>query len=277
MAEELTPMEVSALTQFLGIEAEDLDTFKNTFNSTFIRRDNVKSDEKIAAEVTGKRLGLLEQDVRKAFKNVGFALDNLDTNGKKVEELIELGLTNMLDKHQTKVSELEELGIKDKDEAFKELEGKLERLNKKYIEEKELRERTAMDFSNYKEESANKLKLNTISTLRQQAFQNATFKQSMSDLEKDGFNARINSNYRLDLDDNGGLMVTDSEGARIPNPAVSGTFMTFDDVLRQEAIKNNLYPMNEKAGQKVTNASFKDVVPQEEAKPRRTISRTYRG
>lgn len=279
MSEELTPLEASNINEFLGMDGvEDLDSFKEKFNSTYIRRENVKSDDKLAAEVTGKRLGLLEQDVRKAFKETGFALDNLDTSGKKVEELIQIGLNHIKDTTSSKISELEEQGFKNNDEQFKELENKFEKLNKKYIEEKELREQSAAENIRIKDEFATKLKSNTISTLREQSFAKATFKQGMTELERDGFNARINNNYKLDLDDNGGLVVTDTEGARIANPNVSGTFMTFDDVLRQEAIKNNLYPLNEKDGGKQITATLKDVeVSDAPQNGGRKINRTFRG
>lgn len=271
MSEE-NSLNLEGITGFLGVQAENFDGFKEAFESTYIRRENVTQDESITSQIIGRRMGSLDTAINRTFKNAGL---ELDTEGKKVEEIIEMGVSAIQDRYKDQISKLEDEGLKNSDEALIEARKLQEKWENKYKEEKALRESTANEFSAYKEESANRIRQNTIGSFVEQAYNRATFREGITELESKGFKDIIKESYKFDLDENNTLVVTDVEGKRIPNEKISGTFMSFDDVIMQESIKHKLYPINDKGGSKVSSPTLKEV-DRTQGNTRR-VNTAYRG
>jgi hypothetical protein len=284
-------IELEAVAGYLGINAEDLDGFKESFESQFIRRANVESfesqfirranvkdDPELAGSITGKRLGSLETTVKQIFKKSGFDLADIDTKGKKLEEVIEAGLGHVTNAFGDKIKGLEDAVTHTDDEAFKKLENKFSKQSSRLLEVEGLLTDTRGKYEGALKDKETAVKSIQINTLKRDALSKIPFKSDLTDLERTGFNTVVNSKYKLDVDDTGSLMVMDATGSRIPNPQVTGTFMGLEDVLKAEAIANKLYKLNDNGGAAAPKfASFGQVQQTEQpTNPTRKVSRRHR-
>jgi len=252
-------MEIKEISEYLGIELGDednLDTFKNKFSTSFIRKDRAAEDEDVLKAVMGKQTREYATEIKRVAKESGIELTEEEAK-LPVNDLLRLIPTKKDETYTSQIQKLKE-GAKKPSEAVQEWEQKYNQLSTKY------------------EDTVNLLN-NTKSTLQEKENEFVTFQKNFkkneavkdvwsksssfisdtaSELERTGFQSYINQNYTIDLEDDKPVILKD--GHRIPDPNKAGEFLDPVTAIRMEAEKHKIL--------KVTDASKVTPQRQEPAK-----------
>jgi hypothetical protein len=226
----------------LGIEGvETIDQFREKVSETFVSRKLALEDDEIKSKVTGRITGSITTALKKAYE-----LDSKDIEGKKVEEILAIGLQ----KSSGRVKSLEEELTKTRDEVVVDLQAKAEKYKNEFVQYKTQAETLQQALQERELNFLNEKKGWVIN----QKFQE-TFKEVQSDFAEEalkdslklkGFNSLIAEKYKFDLDDDGNFSAFDKDGKRIENKSKVGAFMTPKEVLIKEATENKMLKMSQK-------------------------------
>lgn len=235
-------METAELLSVLGIDGvETVDQFKEKFNKSFVNRQYAVDDEEIKTKIVGKITGKLSTLYKQEF-----GLENKEIEGKKVEEIFELGIS----KQKSKITELEVNLTKNADEKSAEWQTKYEKQKKdanEYKSQLELisgsLEETKKGFEKEKKSWVVNAQFNDTYKKIQSEFADEISKDQ---LKVEGFNSLISKKYIFDLDESTNtLAVFDKEGNRVQNPNKIGAFLTPEELLIKEATENKMLKMND--------------------------------
>ena len=227
-----------------GLEKGDKkpEDFKNFINTTFISKTMALDDEDIKGKIVGKLIG----GITTKLKAVG-GLDKKEIEGKKIEDIIDLlGV-----KHTTALDEIKKQNTGTADEAVKALNTKIEKLQRERDDFKGINETLNTKLAETQTTFDSKIKEFKLTNKLTGIHSKIPFKDGMTEIEKSGFNALLSNNYKFDLDENDNEIVYDKAGNKIKSQ--SGTkFMTVEELIIQEADKNNLIKKNNAGGQRQT-------------------------
>jgi len=272
-------MEVKEVIEFLGLKPDEIKTvydLKAKFEPEFVRISTLTEDSDIIKPFTSKNFGILETQARQLAKkheiDIETELPEFKTV-KKATEKYDLVAAKIAEKKDAKIAELAANAGKGNDEKVNELTATLEKEKKARKDEKELLKSISKEFDDYKATAANQLKTIKLDTLKSSAKSKIKFIPEATELQLAGFEAIIDKKYKFDLDEVGSkLVVYDAEGKLIPNPKVTGTFKSADDVLLEEAVKAQLYKLNPNGGEKKPE-NDKKFSGKEDDKPLRSVAK----
>lgn len=243
-------MEIKDLTDYLGIDGKDLAEFKSKFTEKYIsKKDDDAIKELLAPELakaTGKIKGTIDTIVKREF-----GLTNEDLEGKKYEEVLVLAAS----KTKTEITTLKESYGKDNDQKIKDLEAKLEKTNKTLTEEKEAKELLKTSLEAKENDFNTKIKGFKIDSVLKAAKEKiAPNLIDLSEEQKFFFDNKINSDFKIDLDEKENPIVLGSDGKRIPNPNKAGDFLGLEDAILKIAEEKKYVKKN--AGGTISNNLF---------------------
>jgi hypothetical protein len=256
-------MEFKEIAEILGIDSEKvktIDEFKQNFESEFVRISQIpeRKDvvEKVVNPIVGRRLGTLETEFKKTAKEYGIDLTADEYKGKPVEEIGRILLNKSAEKFGETVKELEDKLKAGGDEKVQKYQKELEDWKKKYSETQSLLDNTSSRYKELEQSKNTEIKQFKLNQLKSDVYKSVDFKDGMTELEKAGFEAILNSKYALDYDEAEGLIVKDKNGNRITSEKVVGKFKSYQDVLKDEAIAQNLFKLNTSGGKPVVKTIF---------------------
>lgn len=250
---------------YLGISEdgiENLDSFREKFETEFVKKSvlkDVKSNEykEFAPTFVGKITGSTQTTLNRKLKEYGIELDANEIKDKRIEDVIELGVSRLHESLNSKVYDLENKLTKGKDEATKELETKYNTITKKYSELESLHNGLKNEYQSAEETWKNNLKNERLNHLVAKQHETIKWKAGIKDIEREGFFGRIKNNYKVDYDETSNqLEVFDANGNRIPNPKKSGTWKSYNEILEEEGLKNEVWANNDHAQKMNQNNSF---------------------
>ena len=248
-------MELKDLMAYLGADSEKVKTledFKAFFEPEFVRAKNLTEESEFIKPILGKMLGTLENEVKKIAKTGGLEseIDSDDfKNQKMLRDKFAFVVNKLNEKSTAQIKEWETKASQGNDEKVKEYEKKLNSTEQKKKDLEILLNQTVGEFNNFKEQSTSQLKSFKLNIVKKDAFSKLPLKSDVKPIELKGFEATINEKYKLDIDDEDSVIVTDAKGAKIPNPKVNGTFMTLDEILQAESVAAGIYQLNKDGGQ----------------------------
>ncbi len=242
-------MELKDLTSWLGIEADNMDAFKEEFAKKYFSEDQVFKDKEILSKFTGKTLGKITGTIAQIGRAQGIEFEKPEIEGKPVEDIVNLFLNKQADSFNSKIKELETLSKSGGEEKVKEWVTKYEKLEGKYRDTEEALKKTATDFDGYKQTAAEQIKGVKLDYVKEQLWGGANFAPGTDTLKIKGFKADFNEKYRIDLDETGSPFISDITGKRIQNPNKHSEFLSPFDVLSTEMEKAGLSVKNKNAGQ----------------------------
>ena len=91
-------MEINDVFNYLGIDsAENLESFREKFENEFVKKSvlkDTKSNEykEFAPTFVGKVTGSTQTALNRKLKEYGIELDSTEIQGKRIEDVIELGV-----------------------------------------------------------------------------------------------------------------------------------------------------------------------------------------
>ena len=214
------------IIDFTGIKAENIDTFKEQFQTKYILREEADKDEKIRGTVSGSVLGKQETKIKQIAKSKGIEFSDDDLmNVKKNEDLIELLLEKQSGGYVNQIESLKKSQGQGSDEAVKEYQEKLEKAQKELSETKAAWKATGQQFESYKAETAIKTREKDINLLVNERKKDLKIKSDLSLAEKKGLETELRERLKFDMDDTSQDLVTmNSKGERIASKVKAGGF-----------------------------------------------------
>lgn len=234
-------IEAKDVLGYLGITADTMDDLKSKFDSTFIKKDLVQSDDELVGKIWGKMVGTLETVAERAAKTLEVDLKSDEFKDlkidRKIEKMIELGSGSF----RTKLKTLEDqVKSGDSAKAIEEWEKKYKKLEDKHLQTEGLLNTTKSQFETAQNEWAGKLKANSVKTVFNESFSKVKFTDEFlkDDLKKEGFINKFNSMYEIDLDDKEKPFIKDkATGKRINSEKEAGKFMEIHEVMERDGAK----------------------------------------
>lgn len=292
-------MEMKELLEVLNIELPedaDKDTASELIRKTWIPRELVPEDKELVNTIYGKKIGSLERAQKKRLRGMledvgldanlieGFKISDTEAEDEKNP------LTNISKALKEKVQELAEkanAGGKVDDKALEKLQAQIEAIKKERDEYQGMLTEKDTEFNEFRTTVEQRARENKIRQAQQEAFSKFTLSDSVDDIKKRGFNALFHDKYKIDLDDEGKVVVLNTEdNTRVKNASKTGA-ASLEEVYKMELEanqmlkKNNAQPPRERSrhqagtddlpkgelGRNVTNAqSFADKLRESEAK-----------
>ena len=236
---KITPEQALEVVKFIGIDAENVDEFKGKFAENWINKSRVedyaRNDEKISKAIIGDLVGKFGDQVTKAANAFGIdteELKGIDKQQERLAKVIELADKKIKTETETLKSQISG----DATKATKEWEEKYTKLEKKFNETTGLLETTKKSFETFQAEVSGKEKQNKIKTYWDENFGKLKFSQTVDELKKEGFIAKFNSKYSIDLDEKGEPFVMDNTTKkRIQSKQNAGNFASAHELLEEEA------------------------------------------
>lgn len=253
-------IEVKDLMQFLGVEADNIDAFKEKFEAEFSRNSNINKEHPKVKAFIGETLGILEKNLKNIAKNHNAEWSGGDWDSKTLNDKFSFAMGKVVENHNAILDDFKKTHAGN-DEAIKEWEKKVSALTSKLNDTETLLGHTKQEFEGYKTAEAKRETDRIIKEHTAQAVGKLRFKQTVNDLTKKGFLTSFSEQYRIELDENKAPYVTDAKGQRIPNPKVTGTFMALEDVLTAEAIKADIFEKNPLAQQQPQRQQHQQYTP----------------
>lgn len=239
------PIDPKEALEYLGFtDAESLDDFKAKFHEKYPSDDKVIHD-KFVKPAIGKLMGKVKQNLLNKAREEGIEFTLSEFDDKELEEVHSLIADKKSSRYRT---ELEELRGKGGDELVKQWQEKAEKASKRASEEEALRKQLASEFDNFKQTASNQVKSVKVNYLKTDLMGKIKFKPGLKDLEKEGFKAYVDNNYRFDFDDQDKPVVFDSSGNRIRSEKKADEWKTPEEVLTEAARKFEIFAENPQAG-----------------------------
>jgi hypothetical protein len=238
----IKPEEAIELIKFMGIDpetTETIDAAKDLFGNDFIRKSEAIKDEAIISKVVGSRLGSLQTEAIREYKGIGVEFEPEEIKGKKLEEILKIGSAKVKNKFE-EIKTTSGGG----DEAVKAWEKKYESQKKK------LEETTGLVTSLQKQYEELDLNVKTekrnskINEYKKEAIKEIKLRSDLDQLTLVGFNAHLNSKYKIELDEEEKPFVVDlATNARIQSKKKAG-FADFGELFEMEAAANKLISLS---------------------------------
>lgn len=230
-------MDAKELLEYLGIEADNIDTFKEKFQGGFIPKDQAPDEDRIKSQTVGKFTGAFKTLAKKHFELNTEDLAKVD----RWEDMFDLGIAKI----NKKIEDARGLGVQTNDAQLKELNTRLEQasqLAKEYKEANELLQNSVVEKET---EWSGKLK----GVRGEFEKKNALFliKDKLSDTLTKGdkflLEQEING-LQIDFAENDQVIVKDKEGKQIPSPKKVGQYLSLPEAIEYIAEKEGFIKKN---------------------------------
>jgi hypothetical protein len=246
-------MEAKDILGYLGIdEVNSLDDFKAKLHEKYLP----VSDEKAAYDrfvkpALGKHSNVVKQKMLNHARELGAEftlsefdeLDNLETFKTLTDKVT--------GKFKSELESLKQKAGANGDDVVKEWQEKFDKAQKRASEEENLRKQLASEFETFKGHAHSQVKDVKRNYLRTDLMSKIKFKPNITELEKEGFNSYISSNYRLDFDDQEKPIVLDASGNRIRSEKKADEWKAPEEVFVEAAKKFNIFAENPQSGKPV--------------------------
>lgn len=223
-------------------DIEDEDEFLTEFHKDYVHRDYVAKDPALMQAITGRRMGSFEAKLATYYPE---DFNTEEIKDKKAEEKAEALLNHFKSKWETTQAALDEVkkgGADDK--KFVELTEKYQQLEGKWkVADKQAQEFKAL-ADNTKSEYEGKLKGVTVNTRLEKLMAKIPFADGISELAIEGFENKVKSSLKFELNDKGDLEVYDAQtGEPIARDKNAG-IMTPEEALTALATKHKIIKMH---------------------------------
>lgn len=256
MSQDLKPQDLLKMLGLPAEEATSLEEIREKFEQTYVPIEALKDPknphaQNLAPAFVGKVTGVTATALKRKLKSYGLDLTAEEMKDKPLEQLVELGLEKLSESQGQKLKSLEEQLSQSSDQKSQELSSKLEKLQNKYNDTQALLEQARANYEHEKATWENQLKGQKLDWARAKTHESIKWRPDVKEVEREGFFARLNREYKLELDDQGRLEVLDATGKRIPSAKQAHAFKTYEEVLEEQGRALGVWAENPQAGKPV--------------------------
>jgi hypothetical protein len=257
----IKPEEQAELLKFIGIDpetTETIDAAKDLFGNDFIRKSEAIKDETIISKVVGSRMGSLQTDTIRNFKDLGVDFEPDEIKGKKVEDILKIGSAKV----KSKFDEIKTQSGGG-DEAVKAWEKKYELQSKKLSETTTLVGALQKQYEDLDLTIKTEKRNSKITEYKKDAIKDIKLRSDLDELTLIGFNSKLNSKYKIELDEEEKPFVVElATNARVPSKKKGGNFADFGEVFEMEAALNKLISLSPHDGKPAPAKPTEKTQPQ---------------
>ena len=234
-------METKELASYLGIDADNLDKFKEKFAEKYISKEVYNSDVDDLKKSHGSRLGKLESHAKNAFKDLGVVFGEGELKDKPVEEIFTIGAEKVKGTIGS-LSEASKGKNADVDKIKSDYEGKLNAAYKERDDYKGFFENTKVEKETLAKELSGKLSSYKVNHFVNDTYSQIKFSSSAKPLEMKGFKSNIEEKYEIKMGENDQPEVwLKGKNERVKN---TQGFVDFKTILETEAKEASLLEAN---------------------------------
>jgi hypothetical protein len=248
------PLEPKQILEFLGVPdtIEDIDGVKeyvqsNYFTSAQLEDPKDPIHKKYVHSIVGKMAGTTMQSLTKTIKSFDAELSPEEVKDLGIEKVVELGVRKVAELKDKKIAELTSQLSQGSDEKVKEYQTKLEKATQRERELQDLLTTNENRFKDFEHKHITELKGTKLQTKKDELFKQAKISKA-SELEREGFFAHLEKNFKFDLSDNGDLEVFTATGERIKHDKVNAKHKSPFEVVEAEARSKNIWDENPHGG-----------------------------
>lgn len=220
-------MELKDILSYQGIELKDdatIDDYKAAFDGVFVRLDQAANHPDVKKANMGEFTRKSATEWKRTAKEHGIDLEKEETD-LPVDELSRLVASKIQEKNTTIIEALEAKSGKPS-EALEKLTTDFETLKGKLADESRVKGELADKLTAKEKEFGTFEKNYKLTDNKNTLMSKLVFSDTANDLVKDGFVARMEKEYKTDLDENGAFFITDVEGKRISDPSKHGDYLS---------------------------------------------------
>ena len=259
-------IETEKILGYLGVDPKEIDSedkFKETFDSTFIKRTEVTKDPEMWKSLVGKFNGAMTAKIKQVAKSAGIEFEQGELKSNMPEEVMNIAFNKV----HGKLQELEEKAGAGNDEKVKQWEEKYSKLESKANDYKKSLETTANELTTFKTNYETEKKQFKIESELERELASFKWKTGASDLEKKGFIIDFKENHKLDLDEEGKFFVANAKGERIKSKNKASEFMNLNEVITNYGIEKKVYAVAGDQQQQQRKSIFGDRQQQNQKEP----------
>lgn len=242
------PLDLEKIKTLTGITAETDEEFSEAFNKKFLTEDQIFKDEATRTRIFGKTIGSIKTGIKKIFDEGGINFSSEELEKGTPEAIAKLGIQRLNESFEGVKVELQKTAGLSADEKMKEAQETIAKLNGKVKDYDTLVKQKATEFETLASQKNQELKSFKLKSVHKDAFDFA-WSPEKDEYSRAGFIAKMKEKYTIDLeDDDNDFIVDNSTGQRIKADGSHSTFMKPKDVIKMEAEKAGMIPINKKAG-----------------------------
>jgi len=246
--------ETGEIFKFLGLDIEAIesaDKAKDLISGVYIKRNEVANDDVIKAQIMGSRLGAIETEVKRSFKELGVEIGE-DLKGKKIEELIQFGSS----KFKSQLEELKAAAPKGDGKINEELKTKFDLQSRELNDFKQLNESLKAANELIVSEHKAKERSSIITAYKQESIKGVKLRTDIDEMTLIGFHSILDKKYAVNVDDDNKPFVIDlATKARIQSKKGAGSFAEFSEIFEMEAESRKLTSTSPHAGKPAAGAN----------------------
>jgi len=244
-------MEGKEILDFLGVEAENLDEFKEKFTGKYFTEKQIHSDPKLIGKFTGKTMGNIKKAILNDFRESEVPFTQGEFDDADLETVVKTLKSRQSELYNSKLEEVKSQVGKSGEEAIKPWQEKLSKYEQALADEKKAKQEIAGQFEQFKGEAENKIKSTRISYFQKDLMGSIEIDPiaKKDPLKIKGWNSHVQENFKFDFDENDNPIILDKTGSKIKNPKKADEWLSPKDVLTAEADKLGLIPKNPQGGQ----------------------------
>jgi hypothetical protein len=220
-------MELKDILSYQGIELKDdatIDDYKAAFDGVFVRLDQAAEHPDVKKSNVGEATRKYATELKRTAKEHGIELSKEDTD-LPVDELARLVLSKSVESSTSVIEGLKAKAGKPS-EALEKMTTDFETLKSKLADEERVKGELATKLTESEKKFGTFEKTYKLDDNKKTLMSKLVFSDTANDLVKDGFISRMEKDYKTDLDENGAFFITNSEGARINDPAKHGSYLS---------------------------------------------------
>ena len=236
------------LFKYLGIpeEIEDLETVKKDFDTRFVSVNALPERKDLIAPLFAKKMGELEVDTKRAYKDLGVEWEDNELKGKSVKEINELGAKRVQGIWDAKEAELKtQIGVPD-DKKAKEWEAKYNTAKLDLETEQKATREVAGHFETFKLESVKNAVEKDRKRAQDQLWASVKYDDSATDMHREGFKTILKKDFTFDFAEDGETLEVRERKTNtlLSNKQKLGSFLTPAEFLQEKAIEANIWKLS---------------------------------
>lgn len=243
-------MDAKEILDFLGVDAESIDQFKEQFGSKYFTEQQIHSNKDLLNRFTGKTMGKAKTNLLNNARDLDIPFTAHEFDDVPIEETAKILKQRQKDAYEAKLTELKGQLGKTGEEAIKPYQEKISKYEQSLADELKAKKQIAADFEAFKQESENKIKSTRIDYFKKDLMTSIDYDPTTikDDLKRKGWESHVAENFRFDFDEQDQPIIMDKTGSKIKNPKKADEWLSPKDVLIQEAERLGLTKKNPQGG-----------------------------
>jgi len=243
-------MEAKELLDFMGIEAANLDEFKEKFSPKYFTEKQVFDNKDLLGKFTGKTMGKIKQTMLKEARESEIPFTNNEFDESDIETVFKTLKTRQADHFTNQLAEVKSQIGKSGEDAIAPYKEKLTKFEQALADEKKAKQDIMAEYEGYKSTSAGVIKNTRIDYFKKDLMTSIPYDPTAmkDELKRKGWESHVSENFKFDFDETDQPVILDKSGAKIKNPQKADQWLTPKEVLTAEADKLGLIPKNPQGG-----------------------------